>query len=329
MLNSRPMRPPLRMIAAGLAVAMAAACFNFGATMAGGVLVDSGGPPGDAGIDVSIHLPPLALDGGRPKDVARGEDARVLPHDSGIWRDGAPFCANRRRPDGGIFFCDDFDEGPLPGSWMTYGDVNGTIVESDASALSPPCSAEETVLAVASGTVINVALRTTLNVPSLPSTMRLTFDVEPVRIDTTGGAAIVLGAIDFLDSVGNRYTVALDINVAEGQPGLAMGVQNGRANGGDFPDGAPPSFNNYPLAANEKLPIEAWTNIVVELDWTTSSLQAKIFVGGSAQLSVPLTMTVVPMSLQIGIGTSFVTEYDSGLSPVWEVRYDNVVFTAE
>jgi hypothetical protein len=39
-------------------------------------------------------------------------------------------------------------------------------------------------------------------------------------------------------------------------------------------------------------------------------------------------MPLVPTSLQIGVGTNFVTEYEGGLSPVWELRYDNVLFTA-
>jgi hypothetical protein len=85
---------------------------------------------------------------------------------------------------------------------------------------------------------------------------------------------------------------------------------------------------NHPLPPTQPLAINAWTDIIVELDWTATTLEGKVTVGGNQELDVPLTMTLVPTSLQIGVGTSFVTEYEGGLSPVWELRYDNVLFTA-
>ena len=241
---------------------------------------------------------------------------------------GGPYCASRVRPEGGLFFCDDFDEHGLPGSWQTWGEMGGTIVETDASAVSPPNSVDQTTMALVSGQVINVALRTPMPVPAVPATLHLEFSVEPVRIDPTANAAIVLGAVDFLDGAGYRYTVGLSINVVSGAPALALGEQYGLANGGDFPDGAPPTFVNHPLPPTQPLGMNAWTDVVVELDWTTTNLEGKVTVGGNQELDVPLTMSLVPTSLQIGVGTSFVTEYEGGLSPVWEFRYDNVLFTA-
>ena len=70
-----------------------------------------------------------------------------------------------------------------------------------------------------------MALRTPFHVPAVPATLTFSFSVEPLQIDTTANAAIILGAVDFLDGAGYRYTVGLAINVASGLPALALGEQ--------------------------------------------------------------------------------------------------------
>lgn len=273
---------------------------------------------GDAGdaIDASVDVTDAAL-----------HDAPALPEGSTTFT-----CASIAKPDGGIFFCDDFDEHALPGSWQSWGQMQGTLVETDASAVSPPNSVVETTMPVSNGQVINVALRTLLPSPTPPATLTFSFDVEPVQIDMTANAATVLGSIDFLDSAGYRYTVGLAINTASGAPALALGEQSGLADGMNYPDGASPTFTNHPLSQTEPLVMNAWSNVVIELDWTPTSLEAKVqwaSVNGNQEDDIPLTMTLVPSSLQIGIGTSYVTEYDGSLSPVWELRYDNVLFIGD
>jgi hypothetical protein len=322
------MHPSFRMIARGLVPLLLGACFDFDATMAGG-------PLADAGADTSYDAAP-GPDGPRadgPNDAAvetDGDGAADTGAQDGSSEGGAggPFCASAPRPDGGLFFCDDFDEHGLPGSWQTWGQTLGTLVETDAASLSPPSSVVETTAMLSNGQTIDVALRTPEPVPAIPATLVFAFSVQPLQIDPTANAAIVLGAVDFLDSGGYRYTVGLAINVASGAPALALGEQTGPANGGNYPDGAPPVFVNHPLSQTKPLPMNEWTDIVLEIDWKAASLEGKVTVGGDVELDVPLTMNLVPVSLQIGIGTSFVTEYDGGLSPVWELRYDNVLFTA-
>jgi hypothetical protein len=317
----------------GLVLGLIGGCFDFDATMAGGGAGDSGvgvdaprdtsivaeGSTGDGASDATVEA-----EGGAPETGAM--ESGVDASDGG--NPGGPFCASLARPDGGIFFCDDFDEHALPGSWQTWAQTEGTMLETDASSRSPPNSVDETTTMLAYGQALNVALRTPLPVPSVPSTLMLAFSLEPLQIDPTANAAIVLGAIDFLDASGYRYTVGLAINVASGAPALAVGEQTGPASGGNYPDGAPPTFVNHPLSQTMPLPMKAWTDLVLEIDWTSSGLTGKVTVGGNQELDVPLTMSLVPASLQIGIGTSFVTEYEGGLSPVWELRYDNVAFTA-
>jgi hypothetical protein len=329
------MHPSLRIIASGLAAGLLGACFDFDATMAGGSLDDAGL---DAHTDASVTdgslLGPDAP-GDATHEAAGDAGSPEASPESSVADSGGPYCASRTRPDGGIFFCDDFDEHALPGSWQTWAQMMGTLVETDASAVSPPNSIDETTMPLTSGQVLNAALRTPLPVPAVPSTLTFAFSVEPVRIDATANASIVLGAVDFLDRAGYRYTVGLSIVVVSGAPALELGEQSGLASGGDYPDGAPPLYVNHPLSQTLTLPMNAWTDIVIELDWAAGSgadagttLAGKVTVGGAQPFDVPLTMTLVPQSLQIGIGTSFVTEYDSGPSPVWELRYDNVLFTA-
>jgi hypothetical protein len=321
------------MVASGLAAGvLSGACFDFDATMAGGSPGDSGA--GDTSVADGSH-PDGSIDGGADAAPEVGADSSLDAGDSGPREAGSapdgsvPYCASLAQPEGGLFFCDDFDEQALPGSWQTWAETNGTIVETDASWVSPPNSVDETTVALSNGQIINVALRTPMPVPAVPTTLRLEFRIQLLRIDTTAGAAIVLGAIDFLDNAGYRYTVGLAINVASGLPALALGEQSGLADGDNFPDGAPPTFVNHPLSPAMPLTMNAWSDIVIEVDWGASSLEGKVIVGPNLELDVPLTMTVVPTSLQIGVGTSFVTEYATGLSPVWELRYDNVLFTAQ
>jgi len=320
------------MVASGLVSGLVSgllsgACFDFDATMAGGPLVDAGG---DALTDASVTDSPQS-DG--PVDASVDATDGGPVEASGVTDSGTPtgpYCESLTPPDAGLFFCDDFDEHPLPGSWNTWVETAGSMTETDASAVSPPNSVDESTIQLANGQVVNVALRTSFNpVPAVPVTLTFAFEVEPVQIDPAAGAAIILGAIDFLDGSGDRYTVGLAVNVANGLPALALGEQSGVVSGGNFPDGAPPTFVNHPLAPNMPLRMNKWSQVVVEIDWGATSIEGKVIIDGTPALAVPLTMTVVPTSLQIGVGTSFVTTYDGGLSPVWEVRYDNVLFTAQ
>lgn len=288
--------PHVRSVAfVALATLVVGACFDFDATTAGG-------PLGDAG----------------SHDASFADSAGDASGDARDGGDGGSFCASLRPEAGAIFFCDDFDEHPLPGSWGTFDTLSGTLEVNDAAAVSKPNSLVEKTMPLASGQVIDVALRTPLGVPILPATLRFTFSVDPVQIDTTARAAIVLGAIDFLDGVGNRYSVGLAINVEGGAPALVLDEQSGLVDGGMpfIPHPLPPS----PIATNK------FTELVLEIDWTSAmSGTAKVFVDGTKQLDVPLQMTVRATSLQIGIGTSYVTEP----SPVWELRYDDVWFVAK
>ncbi len=195
------MHPSLRRVATGLAAAfLSGGCFDFDATMAGGPVSDSGsgGADGDSSV-VDGALPDGTLDGGLDaSDATPGDTGSAVDSSAPV----GPYCASLPQPDGGLFFCDDFDEHALPGSWQSWGEMGGGMTETDASAVSAPNSVDETTMPLGSGGIINVALRTPLPLPQLPATLSLAFDLQPLEIDPTAGAAIVLGAIDFLDGSG-------------------------------------------------------------------------------------------------------------------------------
>jgi hypothetical protein len=295
----------MRRVGAILAIVwatIAAACFDFDATMRGGPLVDGGAEGGsDAGTDVA------------------GDAGAETAAEAST----GPFCATYPTSPGAIFFCDDFDESPHPSGWNSIHATSGSLAETDAASVSPPNSLDEVIPALTAGQALDVALRKVPLMPTLPSTLTFAFSVEPVNVDQSSGAAIVLGAIDFLDGAGGRYSVELAIQgVQSGYAAMALGEQSGFADGGA-------SYVNHPLPldVSSTLSVGSFTNLVITIDWTSpTGAEAKVEVNGTQKLDVPsLTMTVQPVSLQIGIGTSYVSEP----SPGWELRYDNVVFTAK
>jgi hypothetical protein len=328
------MHPRSRMIAAlvsrGILVLAAGplgACFDFDATSVGGpldALPDAAAPPTlvDGGSDVTVTLQDATLVPSDAGDATLTDaDATTPPRDAGHpgLDAGHSFCAAFAHSAAKLFFCDDFDEQPLPGAWNSFGEMGGTLADTDASPFSSPTSLDEKLQALAFGAVLNVALRETLVAPTFPSTLRFAFEIEPTQIDTTENAAVVLGAVDFLDNAGNRYTLGLAINVASGAPALALGEQSSFEDGGAL-------FSNHQLPPTQPLSMNAWSNLTLEIDWVSATnVEALVSVNGGQELDVQLTVTVQPTSLQVGVGTSYVSEP----SPVWELRYDNVVFTAE
>ena len=185
--------------------------------------------------------------------------------------------------------------------------------------MSAPNALQLSLPRAAAGDTIEVSLRTTLRAPSLPATLRFAFSVEPLKIDISSGAAIVLSGLDFLDAAGDRYTLGLAIDVASGLPALSLGEQTAYADGGV-------SFVPHPFAASSPLAMNTWSEIVVEVDWTTATAaEAKVSVNGVAELDVGCKLAMKATTLQVGVGTSYVTEP----SPVWELRYDNVVFSTK
>ena len=320
---SRLRRARVGLIALTFGCALAAACFDFDATE-NGALVDGGadgtahgeggekgGPDGTTG----------SGDAGTDAPAEAGTDSSSdAPAHTDAPPDGATgFCGSFVPSAWAAFFCADFDEGPLPGGWKTFDETAGSLTETDASWVSAPSSLEETTNALGSFQPIDVALRTPLALPPVPSTLDLGFSFEPVTLDTSASATIVLASIDFLDASQERYSVELSLTVVNGAATLALGEQS------MLSDGAAP-YVYHPLPPSQPVPAGSFSDIVIEVEWATATTATGIVrVGGGQELSTPLTMTVVPESLQVGVGTSYVTEPSLG----WKLRYDDVYFTAK
>jgi hypothetical protein len=307
-----------------VAVAIVAGCFDFDATTAGGPLEDAGGqtrkPDGASG---GGDDGAAALDGNASGGDASGGYDGSLP-------EGGSFCAANLPAPGspGLFFCSDFDEvHSFLGPWQTIGETSGTLVVTDASAASPPNSIEETTDPLDDGGVINVAIRSKLTPLAPLSTLRFAFAMQLRQIDTTtapAAAAIVLGAIDFLDNSNDRYSVGLAINVQnfQGAPvsTVVLDQQTGYGDGGVTPTAQYDSLPSEGLALNE------WHNIVLEVDLTSASgANGIVTVDGQVDIDQPLAPTVTPTTLQVGVGTSYVSQP----SPGWQLFYDNVIFNGQ
>jgi hypothetical protein len=328
------MRPRLRIIAAitaALALPLAlglteSACFDFDATMAGGVLGDSGPPPPNDEDGATLDGNVATEDGAAPPRGDGGDGGGPVGNDGGPKEggpapgyDAGPFC-NAMASNAGVILCDSFDDGTqLPGLYFNVeGQTGGTLAKTTASADSPPDALDLKTFPIDDGGIINVALRESdIVVPALPANLTFAFALNPQQIDTTAGAAIVLGAVDFLDVAGNRYSVGLAINVVSGLPALALDEQSGFVDGG--------SSNIPHVVPAAKAPnMNAWNDIVVTIQWTApTTATASVTINGAVGLApFAMTMTVQATSLQVGIGTSYVTQP----APAWELLYDNVSF---
>jgi hypothetical protein len=300
---------PTSIIAAALALssAFAGGCIGVsslsGAPDAGSTSADGGsGPVVDAG-------PP-----GKSLDDAGGA--------TGNGDDGGSFCSTYSPSAWSVFVCSDFDETPLPGAWASMAHTAGTLTENNVAAVSPPNSLDEKVQPLVSGDVVDVSLRTPLAFPQLPATMKLAFSLDPITIDPQVNATTVLAAMDFVDGAHDRYSVVLSGIVVGQALTLQLGEQSAAADGG-----AIGAYATHALPASLTLPVGSFTPIVIEIDWTSFSVaQVIVDVGGKEQLNVPLTVAVMPASMQLGIGTPYVAPFPTA---AWELRYDNVVLTAK
>lgn len=228
-------------------------------------------------------------------------------------KQGGEFCSAAARPTSrdSLFFCDDFDRGTLPAPWNEQFDTSGSLVQNGNAAASPPNSLDLVVGALAMSQPVNTSLRASLGAPPLPASLDFAFSLEPVQLDTTADASIVLAAIDFLDAAQNRYTVQLAFDI---QNGAALTVFDEL-----YSDGTP--YIPHPIAG--PLPLGIFTDVAIEIHWASpTSATADVLMHGSVVLSLPLAMNVRATTLQISVGTTYSTEPSSG----WEVRYDNVLF---
>jgi hypothetical protein len=262
---------------------------------------------------------PLSDSGGRDAEadgtLGEGGGDASLPTEDAPSPVDAPstsgFCASRSPAP---TFCQDFDEGPLPGNFSGESTVNGTLSLSKASVVSAPYSllAQDNALGACAG--LNTALRNFF--PALPTaatTFTLDFEIDPLNVDPNSGAALVVASLDFGDAANERYSIQLTLfqQGVAGSIGIRLEEQAAYADGGTF----------YEPHALQNMPSGAWTEVVLEVNLAPASATATVNYGSTPVLSdAPLTISLNPTNLMLTIGSA----YESTPSSGWTTGYDNV-----
>jgi hypothetical protein len=280
--------------------------------------LDTGSDTGlDEGFDTSTS-PETGQPDTSPVDTGQ-EDApadTTMPRDSSPGSDVTeaampPFCASLVPAP---VFCDDFDVHALPGVWDSLTQMGGTLALDTSSWVSPPHSLLATDSALAAGQPLNAALIKRFTLPAPPTTFTWSFELEPVAVDTTSMAAIVLASLDFDDAGGDRYSVQFTLEQDGGPVRLRLEEQSALVGGG----------NTYvPHTLPDPLPLGQWTNVKLVMTRTAATTASvQVTYGGTSELaSTPLGMNVNATTLQLAIGSFYETEPSLG----WTMRYDNVV----
>jgi hypothetical protein len=255
-------------------------------------------------IDTGAEEPPddAQMESG-PRDSAQNSDATEASTTS--------FCASLSPAP---VFCDDFDVHPLPGIWDTLTQTGGTVALDTGASVSPPRSLLATDSALATGQSLDAALLKRFTLPAPPTTISWSFQLQPVAVDTTAAAALVLASLDFVDTPGNRYSVQFTLEQDGGPVRLRLEEQSGLLDGGS---------SYVPHTLPDSLPLGAWTDVRLVMTRsgpTTASVQVSF--GSTTELATtPLSMNVDATTLQMVIGSRYEFEPSQG----WTTRYDNVV----
>jgi hypothetical protein len=204
-------------------------------------------------------------------------------------------------------FCEDFDRTSLPGRWDVREETGGTVSLDTSGYVSAPDSLLAQYGALQRGQPLNALLRKQFTFATFPSNFVLDFFIQPVRVDPATNAATVVASLDFHDSAGDRYSLQFSLVQNFGTVGVRFEEQTGWTDGGA-------TYTNHPLP--DALPLGAWTDLRLEV----RSAHARVTLGGTLEIDTPLVVTVVPVRLQLALGSSYETEPSAG----WATRFDNV-----
>jgi hypothetical protein len=237
--------------------------------------------------------------------------------DGGPVSDGASsgFCASKSGP----LFCDDFESHGLPGPWATFHQTGGSLTIDEATSTSPPASLLEQATPLSAGT-IDLGLRTApLAMPALPATVHVEVAFDPVQVDPTPNAGIVIASLDFDDAIQNRYSIILTLFPESDVLTLSLGEQTGFVDGGTA---------YTPHTVPTSIPKATWTRIAIDVTFTdATTATAQLSLGGASAFSPPVALhpTFAGMTqILFGIGSTYETVPSAG----WTLRYDDVLVTS-
>jgi hypothetical protein len=162
--------------------------------------------------------------------------------------------------------------------------------------------------------MLDTAVRTQFALPPPPTRIEFDFQIQPTSSDPDAGAAVVVASLDFTDAPnGNRYTVQFTLVQQSVALSMRLEEQSGFVDGGT-------AYASHPLP--DPLNLNSWTPVALAIDRTAANAAtAHVAFGATAEIDLPLAMSVNATALQLTIGSSYETEPSAG----WKNRYDNVV----
>jgi hypothetical protein len=261
----------------------AVACVSLG-DLSGG-----GGAP-DAGSELAPTPPPASgADGG---DAARDADPRCPDHPNAL-------------------FCDDFDHGPLGGTWSRREVADGgALTLTGASFVTPPSALVATTEAEP-GTIFGAAnLQVDLGVP--PRRVRMQFDLY---LDAVGSRSAGVGDLVLHEGL-ESYDIYLFVHGGSPAAGLREDIT--------FADGGGPAIEH---ALPGLLAVHTWTRVIIEADLGARTASVTLEVPPGTPASPALDHVAISPSIT---GTSFgaaggIAYAGSPSTSGWRVLVDDVV----
>jgi hypothetical protein len=284
--------PPALPIAAIATLAIAA----LGLLASGcSLLVDlSGTTGGDAGTSVDAPSDGAAADGAAPGDGAS------FGYPPGSW------CASNAPS---LFFCDDFDNGPLGSRWSgTTLQVAGAATLSTVNARSLPNGFDIDCPALMPSTFLLEVL--TKAVPSA-SRIALAFDFDPLAFPPGQGSALYLATLTEGPGIPRsaiQFRAGPELTDLQEQIVLSSGaIKTGTG-----------QFESTTL-----VPLGTWTHVEVDVDLAASPATAALLLNGRTAATGTLdeSWTRAPVTVDLG-------DWYIPTEPAFHVAYDNVTIDA-
>jgi hypothetical protein len=251
----------------------------------------SGTTGGDAG--TNVHTP---ADGGTPADGTVPGDGAGFVYPTGSW------CASNAPS---LFFCDDFDDGPLGSRWSgTTLQVAGAATLSTANARSLPDGFDIDCPALMPNTFLLEVL--TEAVPAA-SRIALAFDFNPLAFPSGQGGALYLATLTEGPGIPRsaiQFRAGAELTDLQEQIILSSGaIKTGTG-----------QFESTTL-----VPLGTWTHVEVDLDFTASPVTATLLLNGRAAATGTLdeSWTRAPVTVDLG-------DWYIPTEPAFHVAYDNV-----
>jgi hypothetical protein len=278
----------------------------------GGSSTDTGSvtnPEPDAGVD----------EGGVSSDSGGTQDASAPPADSGAGVDSAvPTYCSTISP--APLFCADFDEGQaLNAIWDSLTSQGGTAALTGGSnAFSAPDSMTVSLSSTAKNFDCAGYKAFLAEKGKTGTTYVLLAQVRVDEFDTGTTSDAVFLTLQFYSQSSSAITdLQFELVEASGQQAAFLSEDILQSDGGEsFPE----------QLASQAFPLNTWVQVEISINVASSgNSPVTLSFNGTKVASTTVNLTMPSPIPQIIVGSTFA----NALPSAWQVRYDNVVFTAK